>query len=132
MSTLHPHTPFHVLSYPHTLIPHSMYYHTHTPSYPIPCTIIPTHAHTPFHILSYPHTLIPHSMYYHTHTPSYPIPCTIIPTHPHTPYVGLVHARTKLSWLFLLTGCLKALLQHTPAWCSRFQDQDNFPVIASM
>ena len=39
---------------------------------------------------------------------------------------------TKLSWLFLLTGCLKALLQDTPARSSGFQVQDNIPVIASM
>ena len=34
--------------------------------------------------------------------------------------------------LFLLTGCLKALLRDTPARRSRFQVQDNFPVIINM
>ena len=38
---------------------------------------------------------------------------------------------TKLSRLFLLTGCLKVLLRHTPARSSRFQGQDNFPVTVS-
>ena len=41
---------------------------------------------------------------------------------------------TKLSRLFLLTGCLKALyiLRHTPARGSEFQSQDNFAVTVNM
>ena len=38
---------------------------------------------------------------------------------------------TKLSWLFLLTGCMKALLRDTHARISRCQVQDNFPVVIS-
>ena len=38
---------------------------------------------------------------------------------------------TKIARLFLLTGCLKALLRHTPARSSGFQVQDNFPVTVS-
>ena len=38
---------------------------------------------------------------------------------------------TILSQLFLLTGCLKALIQDRPARSSRFQGQGNFLVIVS-
>ena len=42
-------------------------------------------------------------------------------------YVGLAHVllplNTKFSWLFLLTGCLKALLRDIPISNGRFQGQ---------
>ena len=41
------------------------------------------------------------------------------------------HSIQSFHGIFLLTGCLKALLRHTPAKSSRFQGQDNFPVITS-
>ena len=34
-------------------------------------------------------------------------------------------------WLFLLAGCVMALLRDTPARNSRFYDQDHFSVIVS-
>ena len=39
---------------------------------------------------------------------------------------------TKLSWLFLLTGCLKVQLRGTPARSSRFQGQGTFPAIVNL
>ena len=51
-------------------------------------------------------------------------------------FVSSLSVDTMMSYedssrLFLLTGCLKVLLRHTPASSSVFQGQDNFPVTVS-